>query len=247
MTEPPHRHQRDRKLDISWSPMFGLSIMLHLALFSVILFVPQAIPHRSFDGIVYEVQLVEMPASKGGKSQSRASKSEPKGKPVSPKNKPAKRIKPPEKKVKPLVIAKRTAQKKTTPVKKPNVSSSKMIDKAISRIQAKVKSEDRSHVARAISKLENQVAGPPPEGSTGGPPGGGIPLRIYQAEVESQIKSNWSYPVALEKNKDLEAVVILMVKNDGTIVKIQFEKKSADAMFDQSVMRAVERSDPLPP
>ncbi|MFC1825295.1 energy transducer TonB [Thermodesulfobacteriota bacterium] len=188
-----------------------------------------------------------MPAVKGSRPQSKGSKQAPKGKLVPPKNKPAKRIKPVKKEAKPLVVAKRTVQKKAAPAKKPKVSSTKMIDKAISRIKAKVKSEDRSHVARAISKLENKVEGSPSTGRTGGLPGGGIQLRIYQADVENQIKSNWSYPVALEKRSDLEAIVIVMVKNDGTILKTRFEKKSADAMFDQSVIRAVERSDPLPP
>ena len=73
---------------------------------------------------------------------------------------------------------------------------------------------------------------------------------MYQMEVEGKIKGNWSYPVAItspKNRKDLEAIVIVKVKNDGTILKFWISKRSANAIFDQSVLKAVERSDPLPP
>jgi len=71
-------------------------------------------------------------------------------------------------------------------------------------------------------------------------------MALYQMEVEAWIKRNWSYPIAMDKQK-LEAVVVLMVKQDGTIMKTRLEKRSASALFDESVMKAVERSNPLPP
>jgi colicin import membrane protein len=70
---------------------------------------------------------------------------------------------------------------------------------------------------------------------------------MYQAEVEDKIKSNWSYPVALQSREDLEAIVVVMVKGDGTILKTEMKKGSSDPIFDESVLRAVKRSDPLPP
>jgi colicin import membrane protein len=38
-----------------------------------------------------------------------------------------------------------------------------------------------------------------------------------------------------------------MVKRDGSILKTEIKKRSSDDMFDQSVIKAIERSDPLPP
>jgi len=38
-----------------------------------------------------------------------------------------------------------------------------------------------------------------------------------------------------------------MVKSDGTILKSRLEKRSSDVLFDESVMKAIERSNPLPP
>ena len=67
----------------------------------------------------------------------------------------------------------------------------------------------------------------------------------YGRKVEDWIKSHWSYPVALNK-EDLEAIIVVKAKNDGSILKWWFSKKSSNAMFNQSVVKAVEQSDPLP-
>ena len=52
--------------DMRWSPMLLLSIIFHMGIFSVTLLVPQSMPGAGrFQGIVYEVDLVEMPAGGG--------------------------------------------------------------------------------------------------------------------------------------------------------------------------------------
>ena len=75
----------------------------------------------------------------------------------------------------------------------------------------------------------------------------GLQIRLYQIEVESWVKSKWAYPTAARNARALEAVVVLKVKNDGTVQKSWFEKRSNDPVFDQSVQKAIERSNPLPP
>lgn len=234
-----------------WSPMVVLSIFLHLFIFSAFLFVPESFPTKKpYAGIVYDVRLVEMPRGGGKKSGgSRASKKKS-GKKVVKKATPTKRIAAPKKKAKPVIIAKRTLKKETAKVKKTKSSPSKMIDQAISKIERKVKKEDKGHVDQAIAKLEQRTKGSEETGAPqgrGGVASGGMPMMIYRAEAEEWIKSNWSYPVALDSQKDLEAVVVLMVKRDGSILKNHFERRSTKTIFDESVMRAIERSDPLPP
>ncbi len=235
-------------MEIKWSPMVVLSVVLHLAIFSVVLFVPEAMPTRRFEGVVYSVNLVEMPAgaavSRKGTSRARTVK---KGKRVAKKSSQAKRIKVQKKKKKPVVIAKRTVEKKTPTIKKPKVSSSELIDRAVSKIEKKVESEEENHVEKAISKLESEVSTPVGSGPEVVGPVGGIPMQMYQMEVEDRIKGNWSYPVALQSKEELEAIVVVMVKRDGSILKTEMKKGSSDAIFDESVLRAVKRSDPLPP
>lgn len=240
--------------DIRWTPMLALSGLLHLVVFLLIMFVPESIPSsRGIKGIVYEVNLVEMPSTGGmnnEKEQRDRSVHDDKGKAVKTitrKDTKAKRIQAPEEKKKPLVVAKRTIIKKSKKITKPKVPPSQLIEKAISRIEKKVEEEENDPVENAISKLKEKVG----TGYGRGPSGGGgtlegLPMRIYQMEVETWIKGNWSYPVAIREQKKLEAIVLLKVKEDGTILESTFKKRSADIIFDQSVEKAIEKSDPLP-
>ena len=227
-----------------------LSVFLHLFIFSAFLFVPESFPTKKpYAGIVYDVRLVEMPRG-GGKKSGGARSSKKSGKKVVKKATPTKRIATPKKKAKPVIIAKRTLKKETAKVKKPKASPSKLIDQAISKIERKVKKEDKGHVDQAIARLEQRTKGPEETGTPqgrGGVASGGMPMMIYRMEAEEWIKSNWTYPVAPDNQKDLEAVVVLLVKRDGSILKNRFEKQSARTIFDESVMKAIERSDPLPP
>jgi colicin import membrane protein len=74
-----------------------------------------------------------------------------------------------------------------------------------------------------------------------------MPMAIYRAETENWIKSNWSYPVAMDNAENLETIVVLKVRRDGSILKTRFETRSRNTLFDESVLKAIERSDPLPP
>lgn len=238
----------ERLREMRWGPMVAVSAFFHLVVFSVFLFAPDSFPHRrAFEGVVYEVNLVEMPAG-GMKTPAAGTKPAKTSKAPPAKMKPAraKRISAPPKKTKPLVIAKRTVDKKTSVKKKRKASASELIDRAISKIERKVKSDDRSHVDKAISRLESQVASREDSGPVGGGSLVGVPMQIYQMEVESWIKSNWAYPVAMGDSEDLEAIVVLRVRADGTILKSRFLKSSKSDIFDQSVLKAIERSDPLP-
>lgn len=237
-------------VETRWSSMVALSVLFHIAVFCVVLFVPEALPTRRFEGVVYSVDLVELPASKDVQLRVKKGTGKKGAKTVVKQGSKAKRIKVREEK-KPLVIAKRTIQTKTAPLKKPKVSPSELIDKAISKIEKKVKAEEKKEVQkdlqRTIAKLEETIQGPPEPRSFGGRTVAGIPIQIYQMEVEERIKSSWSYPVALKGKKDLEAIVVVTVKRDGTILRTEMKKASSDPIFDQSVLRAIKRSDPLPP
>ncbi len=231
--------------------MLALSLGLHICLFLIVLFLPESLPSGRIKGVVYEVDLVEAPSS-GPVGQPARPAVEKKGDTgiLKESNPQARRILVPKSEKKPLVVAKRTVKRESTKIKKPEVSPTKLIDEAISRIEKKVESEKNdNHVEEAISELEKKAkAGDYGVGAGGGGRSlEGLPMRIYQVDVENRIKSNWSYPVAIHDQKKLEAIVMLKVSQDGAISKSWFKKRSTDAIFDESVMRAVERSNPLPP
>ncbi len=259
----------NNQVEPKWRTMLIISLVLHLAAFSLIFFVPENIPTRRIRGTVYEVNLVQMPtrtpAVVEGSAKAKAGKAVISSKKTTPT--PAKRISRPKKKEKAVVIAKRIVSTKKKEAKKPVVPPSKRIEKALSKIEKKVKSqeedasrridqalskiekkvkaEDDDHVSRAISELEHRGVGTPTKGFAGGAPVTGFAIELYKRDVEDWIKSHWAYPVALNRD-DLEAIIVVKAKSDGSILKWWFTKKSSNAMFNQSVLKAVEQSDPLP-
>jgi TonB family protein len=73
-------------------------------------------------------------------------------------------------------------------------------------------------------------------------------LGLYRALVNERIESNWVYPEQLGADKgELEAVVVVRARRDGTLTDIQFEKKSGNPYFDDSVLKAILKSKPFPP
>ena len=106
--------------EMKWHSMFGLSILFHLGIFSFFLFVPEAMPNRHYDSIIYSVDLVEMPAR--DTLELRQAKSPSEKTTEVKKDEDAKRISKPKEEKKPLVIAKRTIQTKKPSAKKPEIS-----------------------------------------------------------------------------------------------------------------------------
>ena len=252
----------DKLMEPKWGTMLIFSIFLHLIIFSTILFFPESIPTRKIRGTVYEVNLVEMPDKRQAWTKAKPRSSISKVKTVSKKAAKAKRISKTKKKKKPAVIAKRTLkkQKKKKPAviakrtlkkqkqKKPKKSSSRLLEEAVSKIERKVKAgKGKDPLDQAISRLKTNLKKGDKKGSAGGYAESGIGMMMYRIKVESWIKSNWSYPVALSSRKNLEAVIVIRVKSNGAILKSFFTKRSLNSIFDSSVLKAIERSDPIPP
>ena len=248
---------------LNWGPVIAASLLFHAAAVALMFFVPDSISiRRPHPGVVYEVQLVEMPGdgTRGKAAAPQKAAAEPQAetkKAVSiPEKKPARRIAPVQREKKPVIVAKKTAKAAVQPEnKKQHVSASELIDRAISRIERKEKAKvappskttGESHLERALAGVEARTR---EQGGTGTGRAGGITgtaMQIYQAKVHDRISGNWSYPVALQGGENLEATVVLTVQRDGTITSTRIARQSSNKVFDESVLRAIERSDPLPP
>lgn len=68
----------------------------------------------------------------------------------------------------------------------------------------------------------------------------------YHLDVMNTIKALWRMPKDSSKN-DLLTVVVVKIRKDGTIVGITMEKASGNKAFDESIIRALRATDPLPP
>jgi len=264
-----------------WVRMMALSFCFHLVIFSTILFIPQTKIHfPSMEERVYHVELVGPPPGvksgvKGTGVESgikgRGTASIAKRKETSHILKTKTRRIALKKKKNVSILAKRISPKPIARERKKDFYASELVDRAISKIEKKVKEEKTDYLEKALSQMERKVKKDktskpeksldkfardskiPIKGGNAGvfgkPSGIGKLIQLYQMEIEDAIKNNWSYPVALinvKSKKAPEAIMIVNVRSDGKILKTWFRKKSNNPLFDDSVLKAIERSDPLP-
>ena len=46
---------------------------------------------------------------------------------------------------------------------------------------------------------------------------------------------------------DLETTIVVIIDQDGRVQKPKFDKKSRNAIYDQSAMRSIKKAEPFPP
>ena len=253
MEAPIGHPTSDISLETKWGKMVIVSLVLHLAVFSLVLFVPEATTTRKIQGTVYEVNLVSLPKGK----QARVQKG---GRPkaaLRTKAKTVKRLAPAktasvdkiqrlQSKAKPLVIAKKTVKtkaRKLAPPPDPEPSQDH-VDQALERIKNTVKETQTAATGPDIPRLEAPAAHTG-GGEQVGRAEDGIRIHMYRIDVYELIKNNWSFPAHGDESPT--AIVVLTVQKNGTILKTHMTQSSGNERFDQSVMKAIKRSDPLPP
>ena len=255
-----------------WVRMMALSFCFHLVIFSTFLIAPQTKLHfPSMEERVYHVELVGPPSGVESGVRVKGSANIARRKDKSHLIKTETRRIAIKKKKTVSVLAKRILSKPIVRERKRDFSASELVDRAISKIEKKVKKDRPDNLEKALSQIERKVRNyktsqseksldkpegdikPVSKGGKGGifgmSSGIGKGIRLYQMKIEDAIKNSWSYPVALiniKRKKPPEAIIIVTVRSDGKILKAWFRKKSNNSLFDDSVMKAVERSDPLP-
>jgi colicin import membrane protein len=149
-------------------------------------------------------------------------------------------------------------QKKETPkTKEPDIvrpkqkdthkDDEKRVSERIAALSAKKRIEKIANIRNMIEvsgrKSEAQSKSHAVAQKTGKP--GGSASSDYTSMVMSAVTQRWIYPEAIDK--DLEAVVLIKVARDGKITIEKFQKKSDNALFDRTVLRALNSASPLPP
>lgn len=203
----------------------------------------------------YEVRLVqpeEIPSLGKPKAP------EPKPKPAPKVKKPQKKVVLPEKKKESKPEVKKDVKKpELPPPKKPekkappkkhekealkdradlNPGAEQVLDDVLARIKKRVGSRDR-RVAKETARDEGGWEQRQKE----------IQYKTYHDQVYRQVRGNWIQPPELEMGgQGRMTVVSITLLPDGRIVKSYIEESSGDPRFDQSVMRAILKSSPLPP
>ena len=227
--------------------MLVLSLLFHGVLFSVLFWVPgYNSSGLKMNEAVYEVNLVD--ASKinmPGENKSTPAVKQSDKSTTAADSRQARRISSISNKKDAVPIAKRIVEKTKSKPKKNEASSDQLLNNAISKIEKKVKTESSAdYLDKTINELNKKVGSS--EGGTAGKgaSAGSLAINMYKMTVETQIKSQWSYSDALG---NYEAIVIVNIRNDGTVLETRFIKPSGNKIFDESVLKAIEKAKPLPP
>ena len=136
------------------------------------------------------------------------------------------------------VRVEQTPQKKKTPPKKPKPKVVKTVRKKSRRKKTKPKPEPQKSQKPAAKRTFAQgTAAIQVEGKN-------FADDFYLNLIITKIANNWLNP--LRGGRKISAVIYFRIQRDGTVTDVKVEKSSGNALFDQSALRAVMASSPLP-
>jgi colicin import membrane protein len=154
-------------------------------------------------------------------------------------------------------ITKETVRKETAKEKKPEAKETaasldsvreRLIQSAVERAKNRTDSGQKTSKGEVISSGagEGEGAAALGKGGRGGGVVKGMDFIIYKNRMEDTIKRNWVWP-GQRSNRKLGVTVRWSVKDNGEIIGLKIVQPSGDPAYDDSVVRAVRKSSPLPP
>ena len=121
----------------------------------------------------------------------------------------------------------------------------RLIQSAVERAKNRTESSQKTGRGEVISSGPGEGEGAAALGP-GGRGGGvvkGMDYIVYQNRMLSTIKDNWAW---VGQKSSLRVVVHFNIKDNGEIVGLRIVQPSGDPSYDESVLRAVKKSSPLP-
>jgi len=126
----------------------------------------------------------------------------------------------------------------------------KRIEDKMSELSAKNRLKRNSDLRKKMAAISVRGSGAKSaakpskeEGATGGSKG--TLFDSYYAKITEDIRQEWIYPDM--GKKQLEAVISVLIRRDGTIKVQGIEKSSGDLLFDRSALKAVTKASPVSP
>lgn len=163
--------------------------------------------------------------------------------PVLPENKLA--MKEPTKKESPKKEVKRDTAGEASGESSADRVRERLIQSAVERAKNRTESSSKAGRGEVISSGPGEGEGAAALGP-GGRGGGvvkGMDFIVYQNRMLSTIKDNWAW---VGQKSNLRVVVHFNIKDNGEIVGLRIVQPSGDPSYDESVLRAVKKSSPLP-
>jgi len=121
----------------------------------------------------------------------------------------------------------------------------RLIQSAVDRAKHRTESSQKTSKEETISSGtgEGEGAASLGKGGRGGGVVKGMDFIIYQNRMLNTIKNNW---VWVGQRSNLRVVVRFNIKDNGEIVGLKIVQPSGNPSYDESVLRAVNKSSPLP-
>ncbi len=163
--------------------------------------------------------------------------------PVLPENKLA--MKEPTKKEPPKREARREATEGGSEESAADRVRERLIQSAVERAKNRTENSQKSGSGEVISSGPGEGEGAAALGP-GGRGGGvvkGMDFIVYQNRMLSTIKDNWAW---VGGKSNLRVVVRFNINENGEIAGLKIVQPSGDPSYDESVVRAVRKSSPLP-
>lgn len=246
---------------------FAVCLVWHALFLAILIYFPVHTPYnKKFLPSVINVNMVTLPAQ--------GASSEPDGRiEISSKTQstpasqiPSTSINTNRSRSKTVSVAVPKGKKIKKSLKKKTFSPSKVVKSAIARIEKQVEGSRPDPVIAAINRLKTKVGAITETkniktneedliGQGSNIPGGALAtgylalkqIDIYKAEIPYYIEKNWAFSEQLTGgDTDLIAVVVIKIMQNGEIKDVWFEKKSGNSYFNESVLKAVKKSNPLP-
>ena len=219
---------------LSLNRMIGLSLFLHAAALTLLVFSPSLPAPKWTFGPVYSVQLVNLQE-------------------LSPKSGAAtalsREVATPAPAPRPIVLKRPVDTVKPAPIRSVDVQKpqSTHLEKAMAAIRKKVQASGQTAAPAAATAQSAAGAKSAPASSESGGAEMDARMASYYAAVWAKIKGQWSLPKDILAKENLEAVIQAQILRSGAVGDVSFEKKSGNRFFDDSAMKAVRKASPLPP
>ena len=242
MLDRPDMERRD---GLRLNGMIFISLLLHVAILSLLFFTPSFPAPKMTFGPAYTVSLVSLPRNALEQRSTSAA---------------AKELMTVDRR--PEMVMKKHVEPATPAVPIRTIETRKKrdpdLDKAMEEIRKKAAAtgatgqpQAKAAAGRAekTDKTE-QAAGPAGPAGPAGQPGDAemdAQMRAYYAMIWSRIKSKWALPQGILPSEVLEAVIDVTILRNGAVTEVNFEKRSGNSYFDESAMKAIRKASPLPP
>ncbi|HSB51054.1 MAG TPA: TonB family protein [Dissulfurispiraceae bacterium] len=222
---------------------FSVSVLLHIltvvtALFIASLSIVPKAPIPYVVSLVSESPEMPRPASTTAARESTAKVREPANVKEPARTKEPEKAPPRKEPAKPAPQVKEIAPKKEDESRVREMIESIQAKKRLEKVAALRKMIDVGPSAAQVAK--NTPSGTPEQKGSGALKGAD-----YYSLVVGRIRQQWVFPGSIER--DLEAIVSISIARDGRVTINRVEKSSGNALFDRSVLRAINLASPLPP